>query len=147
MKRKPRKGPWVLLLGINAFFWETGHLVQRKTHPASPQRELTTCATTPWHHVCHWATSFPPGTGLISVVQTGCWVHPTKTPIKLLHFSLSKSANSTIALFNPAEQTHRPHPLFLKCFKESTLKRVCKGNELLRVSNTSYCLLHEMMSS
>lgn len=70
---------------------------------------------------------------------------PNKNSRQLLHFSLSKSANSTTSLFNPAEQIHRPHPLFLKCFKETILKPVCKGNKLLRVSNTSYCLLHEMM--
>lgn len=80
-ERKIKKGPWVLPLGINALFWETGHLVQRKTHPASRWKELTTCTVMPWHHVCHGVTSSPPGTGFISAVQTSNWVHPTKTPI------------------------------------------------------------------
>lgn len=76
-----KKGPWVLPLGINALFWETGHLVQGKNHPVSPWKELITCTTTPWHSVRLRVTSSPPGTGFISAVQTGYQVHPTKTPI------------------------------------------------------------------
>lgn len=37
-KRKFKIGLQVLLLVINVLFWETGHLVQRKIHPDSPER-------------------------------------------------------------------------------------------------------------
>lgn len=68
---------------------------------------------------------------------------PNKNSHQLLHFSLSKSANTTISLFNLARQIHRPHPLVLKCFRETTHRNVRARKTTLRVSNTSYCLLHE----
>lgn len=126
-KRKFKIGLQVLLLVINVLFWETGHLVQRKIHPDSPERTFQ-CAL--WQSL-----SYPcPSRNRISFPCSNRLLNSSNT-------NSSAAALQPVAVcklcsfFDPAEQTHRPHPLLLKCFKETTFVW-CKGR-CLRGSNPS----------